>query len=158
MLCDISHAIVLSSLLNQTKMKKLISKFWNMDREQKGYLLLGLGIFGLLAYTSTLVIGGYRENDICRGILSVILISLWSGLYIMSGNFFKSDEKLSAKYFLGGLMVIGLIMFGFSIIGNMLEILSWNISLPNMSWPIYIFCTYLGVTLLIYMGNSFRKA
>lgn len=129
-----------------------------MEREQKGYLLLGFGIFGLLAYTLTLVIGGYRENDICRGILTAILTSLWSGLYIMSGSFFKSDENLSAKYFLGGLMVIGLIMFGFSIIGNVLEILNWNISLPDLSWLLYVFAAYLGVTLLTFIGSTLRKA
>lgn len=139
-------------------MKKLILKFWRMEREQKGYLMLGFGIAALFIYTLTLAIGGYRENDICRGILSVILTSLWAGLYIMSGSFFKSEEKLSAKYFLGGLMVIGLIMFGFSIIGNVLEILKWNISLPNVSWLIYVFVAYLGVTLLIFIGSTLKRA
>lgn len=139
-------------------MKKLILKFWRMEREQKGYLLLGFGIAALFIYTLTLVISGYHENDICRGILSVILTSLWAGVYIMSGSFLKSDEKLSAKYFLGGLMIIGLIMFGLSIIGNVLEILNWNISLPNISWLIYVFVAYLGVTLLIFIGSTLKRA
>lgn len=159
MSCDVSRSILISFTLKKiNKMKNLVKKFWRLDREVKGYLFLGLGIVGLFAYSLTLVITGYQEDNLCRGILAALLSSLWAGIYIMSGSFFKSDEKLSAKYFLGGLMVIGLIMFGIAIIGNVMEILNWNMPTYDFSWLLYVFAGYLGITLLAFIGGTFRNA